>query len=129
MPAVTMFLAFCLLLADLTDDAWNRVRKEATALSGKSGEADRKYALVDELAGEDSERAAHLLMDIAAATWQRSEKAARNVAKAERDYEKISRTLRKKRGARRDDPKWQAKRDALMAAERDADTVNTEIEP
>ncbi|MHC4450107.1 MAG: VWA domain-containing protein [Planctomycetota bacterium] len=119
---MTIFLACFLLLADLSDDAWNRVRKEATALSGKIGEPDRKFALVDELAGEDSERAARLLMDIAAATWQRSEKAAKSVAKAERDYEKISRALRKKRGARRDDPKWQAKRDALKAAELDAET-------
>jgi hypothetical protein len=115
-------LASALWAGELSADAWHRAQKEASALARKSGEGQRKYALVDELGAEDSGRAATLVLEIAAASGKRLVSENKALEKANRDFEKINAKLRRKygrRGAREkreSDSKWVARRDARVRA-------------
>ncbi|MHC4934498.1 MAG: hypothetical protein ACYTGV_20170, partial [Planctomycetota bacterium] len=52
------------LHAELSAEEWQRLRREASELSRKPGEADRKIALLDTVSEEDSARAAKLLLEM-----------------------------------------------------------------
>lgn len=120
-------LALGLLLAlpafaDLAPEEWERLRAEAGRLSAKSGERDRKVALVAAVRQEDSARAARLLLGFAAAAARRREEVAPRAAKAADDFLRIDRQLRKKhgRGVKREvlerDTEWRKRREAFAEA-------------
>jgi len=121
--------AILLFLAPLlSDDAWNRLDKEARALSGEMGEPARKSALAAELATEDSERVARLLLEIAEDARQRHEKAEKRRERAEEDFRRLTRALRKQKGRRTslsDDSRWTSKRDELEEAKSAVETEET----
>ncbi|MHC4342569.1 MAG: VWA domain-containing protein [Planctomycetota bacterium] len=107
------------LRAELSPEEWQRLRREASELARKPGEADRKIALLETASDEDSARAAKLLLEMAAASLAQSAKIAPRLEKAERDFAKTNKQLRKKLGyksSRKDfekDSRWRTRRDAV----------------
>jgi len=105
--------------AELPPDEWEAARAEAARLEGKSGERDRKTALVAAMKTEDSARVARLLLGLAASCAKRRDDLAPRAAKAADDYMKVDRQLRKKhgRGVKREvlerDAEWRRRREAF----------------
>jgi len=113
------------LAGELTGDEWASLKKEAKALSKKAGEAQRKYDLIEALAGESSARATKLLLQFAGATVERRDKLIGRAEKAEDSYHKITTRLRKKYGRKagreklEKDSKWRKARDARDQTKKD----------
>ena len=118
------------LAGELTGDEWASLKKEAKTLSKKAGEAQRKYDLIEALAGESSARATKLLLQFAGATVERREKLVGRAEKAEDSYLKITKRLRKKYGRTagraklEKDSKWRKARDAREQTSTDLGVEN-----
>ncbi|MHC4959283.1 MAG: VWA domain-containing protein [Planctomycetota bacterium] len=117
--------------AELSQPEWQRVRREASELGGRAGELERKSALVDTLASEDSARTAAALLEFAAGSHERRTRTAERLDKAERDLAKSTKRLRKKHGRKasraiyENDARWRALRDSVkkLGSENEAEEI------
>ncbi len=119
MSSVRLLAVVTLLIAVVVHaDEWAILQKEAKTLSKKAGEAQRKYDLIEALTEQASASATALLIEFAAASAERRDKLEAKAEKAEDDYAKVTKRLRKKYGRKssRDklekDAKWRKTRDA-----------------
>jgi hypothetical protein len=119
-PALLLLLLAIPARGELPPEEWQRVRKQATRLAAKAGEAEKKLAWIDAVTREDSARAARLLLRFAAASAKRRDSLQPRVQKARSEFLQLSRRLRKKYGRRatptelEKNSRWRASRDAFQ---------------
>lgn len=130
-PALLVLVALHVALparAEHPSAEWQRLEREAADLAGKRGEGDRKLKLIYEVTQEDSARVAHLLLSLAVATDERQDRIAKDLEKAQEDYEKIHRKLVKRYGRKTtsallaQDAEWRRCREAVDTLTSDRET-------
>jgi len=104
---------------------WGSLRAQALKLAAKPGEADKKFDLLERIAGDDSARAVKLMGRFASTTEARRAKSESQLESARKRYSKATRRLRKKYGRKasrsvmEQDPKWRRARDEVDRLKRE----------